>query len=194
MDKNGINNLIMYGVIGVALVFGLFIALSISNQPQETVTTKAEIGASAPNFSLKTLDGKTINLSEYKGKNVVLFFNEGSMCYPSCWNQIKELAMDERFNNSETVSFSVVVDEMKNWRKITQQFPEFSASKLIFDITGETSKNYGALDMPSSMHGGMMPGHTYYIIDKEGTLRFVYDDPMMGIRNDLISGEIAKLN
>jgi peroxiredoxin len=71
--------------------------------------------------------------------------------------------------------------------------PGFPASGILFDTAAEVSEKYGALYMPSSMHGGMMPGHTYYIIDGGGVLRFMYDDPKMGVNNELLEGEVAKL-
>lgn len=33
-----------------------------------------KVGAKAPAFSLKNAEGKTVKLSDYKGKKVVLFF------------------------------------------------------------------------------------------------------------------------
>src|SRR3989344_1425209 len=46
----------------------------------------------APNFTLESFDGKQYQLSDLRGKRVVLFFTEGLMCYPSCWNQMVALA------------------------------------------------------------------------------------------------------
>jgi len=51
-------------------------------QPQQGL----KVGEPAPDFTLTSIDGETVRLSDYRGKNVVLFFNEGSMCYPVCWN------------------------------------------------------------------------------------------------------------
>ena len=50
------------------------------------------------------------------------------------------------------------------------------------------------LTLDSSMHYGSLPGHTYVIIDKEGIVRYVYDDPRMAINNDLLVAELGKLN
>src|SRR3989338_11082576 len=61
------------------------------------------VGQNAPDFSLESIEGATAKLSDYKGKNVVLFFTEGSMCYPACWDQMSSFGNDERFNNEDTV-------------------------------------------------------------------------------------------
>src|SRR5665811_1925281 len=38
------------------------------------------VGKNAPDFTLESYDDKKITLSSLKGKNVILFFNEGLMC------------------------------------------------------------------------------------------------------------------
>ena len=43
------------------------------------------------------------------------------------------------------------------------------------------------------MHKGSYPGHTYFIIDKEGIIRYTKDDPSMAIRNNELAAELAKL-
>ncbi|HIK00236.1 TPA: redoxin domain-containing protein [archaeon] len=151
------------------------------------------VGKAAPEFSLEDINAKTIKLSDLRGKNVILFFNEGAMCYPSCWNQMLELAKDSRLNNEKTASFSIVIDTKEEWERITKQMPEFSQTKILFDTTKKVSTDYGVLTLPSSMHVGSMPGHSYVIIDKNGILRYVFDDPNMGIRNDMLSAEVTKL-
>ncbi len=156
------------------------------------ISFKDAIGTEAPDFSLESLNGN-VKLSDYRGKNVVLFFNEGGMCYPACWNQISEFGRDERFNSNDTVAFSIVVEPKSKWEKIVSDLPELSDAKILFDTTRAVSIDYGVLSLPSSMHKGSYPGHTYFVIDKEGIIRYTYDDPKMGLRNDLISSVIEKI-
>ena len=68
---------------------------------QGAVEFNNAIGKKAPDFSLESLDGSMVKLSDYLGKTIVLFFSEGSMCYPSCWNQIEQLSSDGRFNSND---------------------------------------------------------------------------------------------
>ena len=148
----------------------------------------------APDSVLTDKNGKTYSLDELRGKNIILFFNEGLMCYPACWNQIAALAQDQRFKNSETVVLSVVVDPRKDWQKAIDQMPELAEATMAFDEGGIVSKEFGVLTTPSSMHYGSLPGHTYALIDKEGIIRHIFDDPNMAIHNDQLAIELAKLN
>lgn len=157
------------------------------------VSLNKMVNKSAPNFALADKDGKIYSLNELRGKNIILFFNEGLMCYPACWNQIVALAKDERFKNTNTVVLSVVLDSPEEWQKAIAQTPELAPATVVFDKEATVSKKLGMLKTTSSMHYGLFPGHTFVIIDKEGVIRYVLDDPNMGIRNDQLIAEIAKI-
>src|SRR3990167_10894755 len=152
------------------------------------------LGTEAPDFTLTSYDGKKFNLRQQRGKKVVLFFTEGAMCYPSCWNQIAAFGKDSSFNNDDTAVLSIMVDTQNEWKKAVDKMPELGASTVLLDITKGVSKDYGMLSLPSSMHKGQYPGHTYLILDKDGIVRFVKDDPQMAVRNDELRAELEKLN
>ncbi len=153
----------------------------------------ALVGQTAPDFSLKDRDGKAYTRDGLKGKNVILFFNEGLMCYPSCWNQIVALAQDKRFNPNKTVVLSVVTDSAPEWQSAIKKMPALGEATVVFDAGGVVSNSFGMLKTASSMHYGQYPGHSYLVIDKEGIVRHVLDDPNMGIHNDQIVDEVKKL-
>lgn len=50
----------------------------------------AEVGSLAPDFSLKTLDGDSIKLSDYRGKNPVYIIFWATWC-PACKEEIPKL-------------------------------------------------------------------------------------------------------
>lgn len=153
----------------------------------------ALVGKTAPDFSLTDHNGTTYSLADLKGKDVVLFFNEGMMCYPACWNQIASLGADSRFKGSEVVALSVVVDSASDWNQAIAQMPELKAATVVHDNGGSVSTKYGMLTTKSSMHYGQLPGHSYVVIDKQGIVRHVYDDPNMAIHNDTLATELSKI-
>lgn len=161
--------------------------------PKSKISFASVVGQKAPDFTLEAIDGGTVKLSEYKGKNVVLFFNEGSMCYPACWDQMAAFVRDERFNGGNTIAFSITPDPRSEWQAIVQKTPKLAGAKILFDSTRAVSTAYDVLSLPSSMHKGSNPGHTYFIIDKEGFVRYTLDDPRMAIQNDKLFNEITKL-
>ncbi|MEK7139630.1 MAG: redoxin domain-containing protein [Patescibacteria group bacterium] len=165
-----------------------------NNAQASTAALAALVGQPAPSFTLTDRSGQVYNNETSKGKNVVLFFNEGLMCYPACWNQIAQLAEDDRFTDQTTVVLSVVVDPMKDWQRAVDKMPELAKATVVFDTNKKVSAAFGVLTTPSSMHFGSLPGHSYVVIDQDGIVRHVYDDPRMALHNDQLVAELAKLN
>ena len=150
----------------------------------------AAVGKKAPDFTLPDMEGNQVSLSSLLGKNVILFFNEGLMCYPACLDQVVEL---NKLNAENTVAFSIVVDSSKQWVDAQKDLPYLKGAKVLFDAGAKASRQYDTLTLDSSMHRGLFPGHTYYLIDKEGIIRFALDDPYMGNRNKELAAELSKL-
>lgn len=206
--------LIAIGIVSaIVLLIFVFTSISGEDKPDETesqinsfdmnghhgseVANEEEfqslIGKQAPDFTLESYDQGQVNLKKLRGKKVVLFFTEGLMCYPSCWNQMAAFAKDKAFNNSDTVTLSIAVDRKEDWRLAVEKMPELSRAIVLFDTNRQVSNKYGVLSLSSSMHKGQFPGHTYIIIDKEGIVRFIKDDPEMGVRNDELKKELERL-
>lgn len=154
-----------------------------TNVGMDKIRFSNAIGQTAPDFTLPAQDDSTFTLSDYKNKTVVLFFNEGAMCYPSCWDQIASLGADERFNNDDVIAASIVTDEKGKWDQILRSKQEFRAGIILFDANTAVSQAYNVLNLPSSMHKGLFPGHTYIII-KNGIISYVLDDPNMALNNE----------
>lgn len=193
-------SVIVMVIIAIFLLFlGWALFKSSNNQAETGQKTESSelnnlVGKPLPATQLFDKDGKVYSLDTLKGKNVVLFFNEGIMCYPACWNQIAQLGADQRFNNQDTAAFSVVTDQPSQWQEATTKMPDLAKATLLFDQGGNTSRQLGLLSLPSSMHKGSMAGHTYIVLDKQGIVRFVFDDPNMAINNDLINTKLLELN
>ena len=199
-----LNNNTLFGVVIVVVVIGGLILLSGSKKPSEVKTPvdsgvnkkmsfNNAVGQKAPDFELESIDGTTVKLSDYLGKNIALFFNEGSMCYPACWNQMAELGNDLRFDSKNIIAFSIVTDPRSQWLDIISKSTNLVKSKIIFDTSRSVSKAYDVLNLNSSMHPGSLPGHTYFIIDKKGIIRFTMDDPNMALANGKLIKEIEGL-
>ena len=72
--------------------------------------------------------------------------------------------------------------------------PELAKADTMFDLGASVSRQLGMLTTNSSMHRGQLPGHTYVVIDKDGIVRYVFDDPNMAIANNSLFSKIQELN
>lgn len=165
-----------------------------SQMAVNTAALDSLVGKPLPDSQLTDKDGKIFTTASLKGKNTVLFFNEGLMCYPACWNQMAAFGKDSRFNSKDTQAISIVADSARDWQQAIDKMPELSTTMTMFDIDANTSRQLGLLVTESSMHRGSLPGHTYIVLDKEGVVRYVFDDPNMAIANDMLAAKIAELN
>ncbi len=202
MNKKTSNIVKIIGVfVAASLIIGGIVALNYggsagqnSNAADSGNFGNALLNKPAPQFSLKDRNGNSYSPDSLKGKNIVLFFNEGIMCYPACWNQMVALATDNRFQTSSTIALSVTIDSPNEWQQAIAKMPELGKATVLFDEDRSVSQEFGMLTAPSSMHYGSYPGHSFVLIDKQGVVRFVYDDPSMGIDNDLIFEKLQALN
>ena len=161
------------------------------NTNLQAIRFDSAIGQPAPNFDLLNQNGARTKLSDYIGKTVIIFFNEGEMCYPACWNQIAALS-DSRLNTDDVVTLSIVTDTKSQWDRIISAQPNLQDVTILFDTNRAVSGAYDVLNLKSSMHKGSYPGHTYFIIDPEGKISYTLDDPNMAINNDMIAARLGE--
>lgn len=71
-----------------------------------------EIGSKAPDFTLKDQNGKTVRLSRFKGRKVILSFRPLAWT-PICHDQMRSLEENHsRFDGLNTVAFGIGVDSV----------------------------------------------------------------------------------
>ena len=158
-----------------------------------TAQLNSLLGKPLPDIQLADIDGKKYTSADFRRKYTVLFFNEGLMCYPACWNQIASFGSDDRFNSDQIQAISVVVDSAKDWQKAIEKMPQLAKATTMFDGGANASQQLGILTTASSMHRGSLPGHTYVVVDKDGIVRYVFDDPNMANANDSLYRKIQEL-
>jgi len=147
-------------------------------------------GTAAPDFSLPSTAGRTISLSDYKGKNIFLFFNEGVMCAP-CWQEVSKLErFRQEFDNLNTVIIPISVDDQKTWEPILKE--EKIITPILIDADRKVTKAYKALGTPSSMHDDRA-GHTYIHITPDGKVHSSADFPNMNVPTNVLLSHISQL-
>lgn len=189
-NKEGLIITVSFVVLAIIVVAAVFLLSGNSGQDS---SLNSLLGKPAPDFTLESYDGKKITLSSLKGKNVILFFSEGLMCYPACWNQIAAFGKDNELASKNTVVLTILNDPKNDWKQAIDKMPELAGATVLFDTDKQVAINYNMLSLPSSMHKGQLPGHTYVVIDKEGIVRFVKDDVQMAVRDQELVSEIDKL-
>ena len=122
-------------------------------------TELVKAGTIAPDFKMKTIDGKTFKLSSLKGKTVVLDF-WASWC-PDCRKDAPEVVrMYQEYSQQDVQFVGVSMDtDVEAWRKACEQYgiTYTQVSELKKFKETDIAKAYGVKWIPSMV-----------VIDKEG--------------------------
>ncbi|MBI2765920.1 MAG: redoxin domain-containing protein [Chloroflexi bacterium] len=176
-------------VIGVVAVAALLIFAYRAAGPQKASSSPEMVAKPAPDFALKTTDGRDVSLSDFRGKtNVLLFFNEGYGCDP-CWQQTAQLQKDQQtFADMGVEVYAVMVDqpsliksEMARWGLKT--------IPILVDQTTKVSKSYDAL---GGMHASK-PDHKFVLIGRDGTILWSQDYPSMSVDGDAVVKQVRAM-
>ncbi len=126
-------------------------------------------GSKAPAFKLKNDEGKTVSLSDYKGKKVVLYFYPKDNT-PGCTTE----ACDFRDNIKSLESKGIVVigiskDSIESHKKFKEKFE--LPFTLLSDEEHTVLEKYGVWK-EKNMYGKKVMGieRTTFIIDEEGKI------------------------
>ena len=130
-------------------------------------------GDKAPEFSLDSSFEKKVSLSDYKGKTVLLFIQEGLMC-DACWSQVSDLEKDAKlFKDEFGVDQLVVITPDPISSLIQKAQVGGYKSPLLSDPNRQVSVAYDALKY--GMMNGAYPGHTFLLIDQDGVIKWRAD-------------------
>lgn len=132
-----------------------------------------EANQKAPEFTLEATNGETLSMSDFKGKNVVLYFYPKDMT-PGCTTEACDFRDHHAgFADLNTVVLGVSADPVSDHKKFTEKhslpFP------LLADVNHELSEAYGVWQEKKNF------GKTYmgitratFVIDEEGTIQNVW--------------------
>jgi len=139
-------------IVLCALLFPVLLA-SCSQAP-----SKPEVGKPAPDFTLQTLDGKTLRLGDLKGK--VVFVNLWATWCPPCREEMPSMVRLYNFMRTRGVEILAVSED--NDREALRAFVE--KYRVTFPVLPDENKRiynlYRATGVPET-----------HLIDRSGVLR-----------------------
>lgn len=135
-----------------------------------SVFAKVSEGSLAPSFTLKDQDGKTVNLSKFKGKPVVVYFYPADET-PGCTKQACAFRDSyEKFKKAGAEVVGISGDNAASHKQFASKYKlPFS---LLSDEGNKVRKEWG---VPSDLFGAL-PGRQTYVLDKNGVCRLVYNN------------------
>ncbi len=135
------------------------------------------ISEPAPGFSLTCSHGDTISLEEFKGQAVLVFFYPADFS-PVCTQEVCAFRDDyEAFTGRGLKIIGISPDSPERHRQFSERFE--IPFELLSDEDMEVATAYGA-------RGLLGIRRAYYLIDREGLLRWQYSEllPIFRLKND----------
>ncbi|MDS9036243.1 thiol-disulfide oxidoreductase-associated lipoprotein SdbB [Streptococcus pneumoniae] len=134
-----------------------------AQQPkQHTTVQQISVGKDAPDFTLQSMDGKEVKLSDFKGKKVYLKF-WASWCGP-CKKSMPEL-MELAAKPDRDFEILTVIAPGIQGEKTVEQFPQWFQEQgykdipVLYDTKATTFQAYQIRSIP-----------TEYLIDSQGKI------------------------
>lgn len=137
----------------------------------------------AADFTLASTAGGSVSLADYRGRDVLLYFNEGVGC-DACFYQTAELekSADELAGAGLTV-LPIVMNPVADTAAELQRFG--LSTPYLIDADGSVTRAYGMLG--KGMHANL-PGHGFVLVDGTGQVRWQMEYPSMFVSaKDLLS-------
>ena len=126
-----------------------------TTQTQQQATVKQiAVGAEAPDFTLQSMDGKEVKLSDYKGKKVYLKF-WASWCGP-CKRSMPELVELAGKKDRDFEILSIVAPGLQG-EKSVEDFPKWYQEQgykdvpVLFDTSGAIFQAYQVRSIPTEI-------------------------------------------
>src|SRR5215470_18062419 len=128
-----------------------------------------EVGTTAPDFTLKSNEGKDVSLKDYRGKWVVLYFypkDFTSGCTIEAHNFQRDIAQYEK---AKAVVIGVSVDTADSHQSFCAK--EGLSFKLLADTEVKVSEMYGSV---MEYNGNKLSQRNTFIVDPQGKIAKVF--------------------
>jgi len=144
------------------------------------------VGDTAPNFTVKETIGKTVTLSEYAGKPVVLYFYPKDDT-PGCTKEACSFRDNyEQYLSKGITVFGVSLDDELSHQQFTEKFN--LPFPLLADVDGAIAKAY---DVIMERNGTLYAQRVTYVIGADGKIAQVYTSIQTETHASDILAEIA---
>lgn len=168
----------LFGGVAVVVVGAIVALVAFDNAGQPAAGTAAyQVGSpgpgvDAPPITLDATDGSRFDLSQYRGKTVLLFFQEGIGCEP-CWSQLKDI--EANWAQFQAAGIDKVATITGNSLQTLKQkaAAEGLRTPVLADPDLRVSRTYNANQY--GMMGSSADGHSFIVVGPDGRIRWRAD-------------------
>lgn len=150
----------------IIAVIGLLFLLFLRKNDEMNII---EVGDKVPNFILQDQNGKTFNLESELGSKMVIYFYPKNNT-PACTKEACKFRDEyESFTDLDVKVIGISSDSVASHKKFEEKYN--LPFLLLADID---NKVRGLFGVPKSMI--FLPGRVTYVIDKNGIVRYIFNN------------------
>ncbi|KAM7256406.1 hypothetical protein ACFE04_012147 [Oxalis oulophora] len=155
---------------GVKLPHSASISVPRSSSTRPSIVAKLTEGQIPPNFTLKDQDGRSVSLSKFKGKPVVVYFYPADET-PGCTKQACAFRDSyEKFKKAGAAVVGISGDSPSSHKAFATKY------KLPYTLLAdEGNKVRKEWEVPGDFFGAL-PGRQTYVLDRNGVVRLIYNN------------------
>ena len=168
------------------LVFAMIAVLACNSV--SAVNELPAVGSAAPAFNLTSNEGKPVNLGDFKGQWVVLYFypkDFTSGCTLQARNFQRDLA---KYEAAKAVILGVSVDTAESHKEFCAK--EGLNFKLLSDTDAKVSNEYGSV---MEYQGAKLSARNTFIIDPNGKIAKVFPKVKVAAHSEEVLAALAEL-
>jgi len=151
------------------MILGLAVAVSLLVVVALPAAEAPVAGTKAPDFTLKSQEGKTVNLHDFKGKWVVLYFYPKDMT-PGCTIEAHNFQADQaKYDKANAAILGVSVDSVDSHVEFCTK--ENLTFKLLSDEKHQVVNTYGSTQ---KFGANEVAARNTFLVDPQGTIRKVF--------------------
>lgn len=190
-------------VLAVLAVGALFLIYQNAQDKHNTATDGSGyrhvagdpgIGEPAPDFTLTSHTGDTVSLNDFRGRSVLLYFQEGLMCQP-CWDQITDLEQNEAALKAAGIDAVVSISHDTVAQQARKAADQKVSTPMLADPSQEVIHAYDAHKY--GMMREQTAGHSFVLVGPDGTIAWRADyggapDYTMFVPTDKLLADLSK--
>lgn len=170
--------IVAFAIVAVVMLYLVFRSGSgatnsaASGSGYEHVAGDPKAGTAAPAFTLTSGAGKPVSLADYRGKTVLLYFQEGLSCQP-CWDQIRDIEQNQAALRAAGIDAVVSITTDRADLIGRKAADEKLATPVLSDPDLAVSRAYDANQY--GMMGDMRDGHSFVLVGPDGVIQWRAD-------------------
>jgi peroxiredoxin Q/BCP len=135
------------------------------------------VGDQAPDFALPDASGRTVRLTDFRGKQPVVLYFYPKDDTPGCTKEACSFRDQyEDFTAAGAEVIGVSSDSSESHQRFAAKYS--LPFTLVSDAGGEVRKRYG---IPATL--GLLPGRVTFVIDAAGVVRHVFNSQLQATRH-----------